>query len=118
MHRHDDCRPPRCHTVVLICLFTSLALSSCISFGDSVTKEDRIAEESLLDEAPTDVTLQFEKLFPQLWAMALVEPVMESLLDEILRRYIDLLEERLIAEGSRAPRAGPAGARWPRCARG
>jgi AcrR family transcriptional regulator len=59
----------------------------------------------LLDEAPADVTFQFDKLFPQLWAMALVEPVMESLLDEILRRYIDLLEERLIAEGSRAPRA-------------
>jgi hypothetical protein len=59
----------------------------------------------LLDEAPADVTLQFDRLFPQLWAMALVEPVMESLLDEILRRYIDLLEERLIAEGSRAPRA-------------
>jgi AcrR family transcriptional regulator len=59
----------------------------------------------LLDETPADATLQADRLFPQLWAMALVEPVMESLLDDILRRYVDILEERLIAEGSRAPRA-------------
>jgi hypothetical protein len=37
--------------------------------------------------------------------MAQVEPVMESLLDDIYRRYLDTLEERLVAEGSLAPRA-------------
>jgi AcrR family transcriptional regulator len=71
----------------------------------SASPDLRETVQFLLDEAPADVTFQFDRLFPQLWAMALVEPVMESLLDEILRRYIDLLEERLIAEGSRAPRA-------------
>jgi hypothetical protein len=58
-----------------------------------------------LDDTPADATLQADRLFPQLWAMALVEPVMESLLDAILRRYVDILEERLVAAGSRAPRA-------------
>jgi AcrR family transcriptional regulator len=59
----------------------------------------------LLDDTPADATLQADRLFPQLWAMAQVEPVMESLLDDIYRRYLDTLEERLVAEGSRAPRA-------------
>ncbi|MCP5059705.1 MAG: TetR/AcrR family transcriptional regulator [bacterium] len=59
----------------------------------------------LLEDSPADATLQADRLFPQLWAMAQVEPVMESLLDAIYRRYLDTLEERLIAEGSRAPRA-------------
>ena len=59
----------------------------------------------LFDDTPADATLQADRLFPQLWAMAQVEPVMESLLDDIYRRYLDTLEERLVAEGSRAPRA-------------
>lgn len=59
----------------------------------------------LFDDSPADATLQADKLFPQLWAMAQVEPVMESMLADIYRRYLDTLEERLVAEGSRAPRA-------------
>jgi AcrR family transcriptional regulator len=59
----------------------------------------------LFDETPADATLQADRLFPQLWAMAQVEPVMESMLDDIYRRYLDTLEERLVTEGSRAPRA-------------
>ncbi|HIF93283.1 MAG: TetR/AcrR family transcriptional regulator [Myxococcales bacterium] len=59
----------------------------------------------LLEDSPADATLQADRLLPQLWAMAQVEPVMESLLDDIYRRYLDTLEERLVAEGSRAPRA-------------
>jgi AcrR family transcriptional regulator len=58
-----------------------------------------------LFESPADATLQADRLFPQLWAMAQVEPLMEALLDDIYRRYLDTLEERLAAEGSRAPRA-------------
>jgi AcrR family transcriptional regulator len=54
---------------------------------------------------PADATLQSDRLFPQLWAMAQVEPALESLLDDIYRRYLDILEERLLAEGSSAPRA-------------
>jgi AcrR family transcriptional regulator len=59
----------------------------------------------LLEDSPDDATLQADRLFPQLWAMAQVEPVMESLLDDIYRGYLATLEERLVEEGSRAPRA-------------
>ena len=59
----------------------------------------------LLYDTPADTTLQADRLFPQLWAMAQVEPVMESLLDDIYRGYLATLEERLVEEGSRAPRA-------------
>ena len=59
----------------------------------------------LFDDTLADTTLQADRLFPQLWAMAQVEPVMDALLDDIYRRYLDTLEERLVAEGSRAPRA-------------
>jgi AcrR family transcriptional regulator len=60
--------------------------------------------EFLLD-SPADATLHADRLFPQLWAMAQVEPVLEQLLDRIYRRYLDVLEERLLDEGSLAPRA-------------
>lgn len=49
--------------------------------------------------------LQADKLFPQLWAMARVEPVMEALLDEIYAEYLDKLEKRLVDLGATAPRA-------------
>jgi AcrR family transcriptional regulator len=49
--------------------------------------------------------LQADKLFPQLWAMARVEPVMEALLDDIYAEYLDKLEKRLVDLGSTAPRA-------------
>jgi len=43
----------------------------------------------LLYDTPGDATLQADRLFPQLWAMAQVEPVMQSLLDEIYCRYLE-----------------------------
>jgi len=49
--------------------------------------------------------LQADRLFPQLWAMAEVEPVMQALLDEIYRRYLDMLEEAFVDAGCDAPRA-------------
>jgi hypothetical protein len=58
----------------------------------------------LLYDAPGDATLQADRLFPQLWAMAQVEPVMQSLLDEIYRRYLDILEEAFADAGSHTPR--------------
>jgi AcrR family transcriptional regulator len=58
----------------------------------------------LLYDAPGDATLQADRLFPQLWAMAQVEPVMQSLLDEIYRRYLDMLEEAFADAGSHTPR--------------
>jgi len=58
----------------------------------------------ILDDPPGSV-LQSDRLFPQLWAMSRVEPVMESLLDDIYVEYLDKLEKRLVGMGSEAPRA-------------
>ena len=59
----------------------------------------------LLYDGPADATLQAYKLFPQLWAMAQVEPVVRSLLDDIYSQYLEILEEGFAEAGSRAPRA-------------
>lgn len=58
----------------------------------------------ILDDVPGS-TLRADRLFPQLWAMARVEPVMKILLDDIYAEYIDKLEKRLVTMGSPAPRA-------------
>ena len=58
----------------------------------------------ILDDAPGSA-LQSDRLFPQLWAMARVEPVMAELLDNIYVTYLDVMEERFVAVGSSAPRA-------------
>ncbi len=58
----------------------------------------------ILDDAPGSI-LQADRLFPQLWAMARVEPVMETLLDGIYVEYLDKLEKRLVGMGSTTPRA-------------
>ena len=58
----------------------------------------------ILDDDPGSA-LQADRLFPQLWAMARVEPVMETLLDDIYVAYLDKLEKRLVDLGSTAPRA-------------
>ena len=49
--------------------------------------------------------VQSDRLFPQLWAMAQVEPVMETLLDDIYVAYLDRLEEILVVQGCLSPRA-------------
>ena len=58
----------------------------------------------ILDDVPGSA-LQADRLFPQLWAMARVEPVMEALLDGIYMVYLDKLEKLLVSMGSTAPRA-------------
>ncbi|MCH8250609.1 MAG: TetR/AcrR family transcriptional regulator [Proteobacteria bacterium] len=58
----------------------------------------------ILDDVPGSA-LQSDRLFPQLWAMARVEPVMAELLDNIYVTYLDVMEERFVAVGSSAPRA-------------
>lgn len=58
----------------------------------------------ILDDVPGSA-LQSDRLFPQLWAMAQVEPVMATLLDDIYVEYLEKLEKRLISLGSSAPRA-------------
>jgi AcrR family transcriptional regulator len=58
----------------------------------------------ILDDSPGSA-LQADRLFPQLWAMAQVEPAMEALLDDIYMEFLDKLERRLVAMNSSAPHA-------------
>ena len=57
----------------------------------------------ILDDEPGDA-LNSDKLFPQLWAMALVEPIMDELLGEIYGYYLDIVEKALIDENIPTPR--------------
>jgi AcrR family transcriptional regulator len=56
----------------------------------------------ILDDAP-GTEIESERLFPQLWAMAQVEPVMKELLGNIYDHYTGILEEALTAEGIGEP---------------
>jgi AcrR family transcriptional regulator len=58
----------------------------------------------VIDDSPGS-GLRADRLFPQLWAMAQVEPVMETLLDDIYAEYLDTLETQLVKIGSETPRA-------------
>lgn len=58
----------------------------------------------ILDDVPGSA-LQADRLFPQLWAMARVEPTMKALLDDIYEEYLLQLENQLANAGSNAPRA-------------
>jgi len=93
-------------------LLRALATHISNTYGDSFkalkpgaeTPSLRNIAQFVLDDAPGS-GLQADRLFPQLWAMAQVEPVMETLLDEIYAEYLRRLEERLIEAGSAAPHA-------------
>ncbi len=54
---------------------------------------------------PGGHALSGNEIFPQLWAMAQVEPAMAEKLDELYAVYLEKLAERLTALGSRAPAA-------------
>jgi AcrR family transcriptional regulator len=71
----------------------------------SKSHDPRETVRFLMYDTPGDATLQADMLFPQLWAMAEVEPVMQALLDEIYGRYLDMLEEAFADAGCDAPRA-------------
>lgn len=50
-------------------------------------------------------SLRADQLFPQLWAMAKVEPVMAILLDDIYVEYLEILKKRLVKLKSSSPHA-------------
>ena len=52
---------------------------------------------------PAGTALSGDELFPQLWAMSLVEPAMAEKMDELYDVYLEKLEARLTALGSRTP---------------
>ena len=50
-------------------------------------------------------TLFSSRLWPQLWAMQQVEPLVSDLVDDVYETYLPILEEALEVAGSSAPRA-------------
>ena len=58
----------------------------------------------ILNDEP-GVDLMGDKLWPQLWAMQQVEPLVSDLVEDIYERYIQTLEQALRAAGNDAPRA-------------
>jgi AcrR family transcriptional regulator len=58
----------------------------------------------LLDDS-AGYALHTDRLWPQLWAMALVEPILAELVEAIYAQYLLVLETALKDVGSPAPRA-------------
>ena len=54
---------------------------------------------------PADGNLQVDKLWPQLWAMGQVHPIVADLVDDIYDEYILILEDLLKKYGSTSPHA-------------
>ena len=90
------------------------ALASYI--GDAYQRSwealDRNGEEASLRDLvrfimddPAGTELSGDEFFPQLWAMAQVEPAMAEKLDELYAEYLEKLEDRLTTLGNRAPAA-------------
>ena len=90
------------------------ALSAFIIKGYEESWVDTISKDStpslqgfmriLLKDAP-GLAFQSEKLYPQLWAMAQVEPIMKELQSDIFDQYVDGVEKLLANLHSQAPRA-------------
>jgi AcrR family transcriptional regulator len=70
--------------------------------GEEASLQDLV--RFIMDD-PAGSTLSGDEFFPQLWAMAQVEPAMAEKLDEVYAVYLEKLEVRLTALGSRAPAA-------------
>ena len=70
--------------------------------GEEASLQDLV--RFIMDD-PAGSTLSGSEFFPQLWAMAEVEPAMAEKLDEVYAVYLKKLEDRLTALGSRAPAA-------------
>jgi AcrR family transcriptional regulator len=60
---------------------------------------------SFIINDPAGSALSGDEFFPQLWAMAQVEPAMAEKLDQLYGVYLEKLERRLTTLGSRAPYA-------------
>jgi AcrR family transcriptional regulator len=53
---------------------------------------------------PGDGRLRSDKLWPQLWAMGQVQPLVADLVDDIYAEYCEILEDLLREAGSKRPR--------------
>ena len=58
----------------------------------------------ILKDKPGEALLS-DRLWPQLWAMQLVEPLVSDLVDDIYAIYVEILEKALSVTGKSTPRA-------------
>jgi AcrR family transcriptional regulator len=58
----------------------------------------------MLDD-PADGSALSDELWPQLWAMQEVEPLVSDLLEDVYAEYLGSLEKLIEAKGSQSPRA-------------
>jgi len=70
--------------------------------GEEASLQDLV--RFIMDD-PAGSALSGDEVFPQLWAMAQVEPAMAETLEKHYGVYLEKLEKRLTALGSRAPAA-------------
>lgn len=75
---------------------------AAIQVGGALTVRDFVL--FFLDEPAKDAKLS-DRLWPQLWAMQQVEPLVADLLDEVYSEFLTNFERALATEGSEAPRA-------------
>ncbi|MDH3994908.1 MAG: TetR/AcrR family transcriptional regulator [Gammaproteobacteria bacterium] len=64
-----------------------------------------IAAFMLDDNAGTEDPLLSDTLWPQLWAMEQVEPLVSDLLEEVYANYVAMLETAMKAAGAESPHA-------------
>ena len=69
------------------------AFAARLSTREAVSLRDTVR---FFFQDPVDPALRSERLWPQLWAMAQVQPVMRSVLDEIHAGYLNALEIALM----------------------
>jgi AcrR family transcriptional regulator len=74
------------------------------TMGENSTLTVREISEFMLDETVDD-DLFPDKLWPQLWAMEQVEPLVSDLLEDVYAEYLQLLETAITAVGKESPRA-------------
>jgi len=85
-----------------------IAESYSLSFDSLTNREKPIGIREIVtfileDEAGN--SLFGDRLWPQLWAMQQVEPLVSDLVDEVYEKYITTLEEALKLAGNAMPRA-------------
>ena len=74
---------------------------------DAIKANEPLTIKGVLEFAssePADGRLQSDKLWPQLWAMGQVEPLVADLVDDIYAEYLQILEDLLHKAGSKNPR--------------
>jgi AcrR family transcriptional regulator len=72
--------------------------------SDSQSPSVRDIAEFMLDDTSGDPLLS-DRLWPQLWAMQQVEPLVSDLLEDVYAEYLKLLEQALVQAGAVSPHA-------------